>query len=81
MLRTRRNRQFVTAVAGTALPAELDDGLMFNLDAVTAEAIRDEEAHGNRFMSMSRSVTRSGRIELLDQSAGGVWPVTSMHVS
>jgi hypothetical protein len=31
-------RQFVTAVASTVLPAELDDGLTFDLDNVTAEA-------------------------------------------
>jgi hypothetical protein len=29
-------RQFVVAVASTALPAELDDGLTFDLDSVTA---------------------------------------------
>jgi predicted nucleotidyltransferase component of viral defense system len=39
-------RQFVTAVASTALPAELDDGLTFDLDNVTAEAIRDEDKYG-----------------------------------
>ena len=39
-------RQFVVAVASTALPAELDDGLMFDLDNVTAQAIRDEDKYG-----------------------------------
>jgi predicted nucleotidyltransferase component of viral defense system len=39
-------RQFVTSVASTALPAELDDGLTFDLDNVTAEAIRDEDKYG-----------------------------------
>jgi hypothetical protein len=39
-------RQFVAAVASTALPAELDDGLTFDSDNVTAEAIRDEDKYG-----------------------------------
>jgi Nucleotidyl transferase AbiEii toxin, Type IV TA system len=39
-------RQFVVAVASTALPADLDDGLRFDLDSVTAEAIRDEDKYG-----------------------------------
>jgi hypothetical protein len=33
-------RRLITDVASTALPAELDDGLIFDLDDVTAEAIR-----------------------------------------
>jgi hypothetical protein len=39
-------RQFVVAVASTALPADLDDGLRFDLDSVTAGAIRDEDKYG-----------------------------------
>jgi hypothetical protein len=39
-------RQFVIAVASTALPADLDDGLTFDLESITAEAIRDEDKYG-----------------------------------
>ena len=35
-------RQFVLAVASIVLPAELDDGLTFDLGNVTAGAIRSE---------------------------------------
>ena len=51
-------RQFVTAVASTALPAALDDGLTFDLDNVTAEAIRDEDKYGGVRI---RLVTRLAR--------------------
>jgi hypothetical protein len=50
-------RQLVAEVASTALPSGLDDGLAFDMDNVTAEAIRDQEEC--RFMSMSASGTRS----------------------
>jgi predicted nucleotidyltransferase component of viral defense system len=48
-------RALVTEVAATVLPAELDDGLTFDLDQVRAEAIReDDEYSGVRVRLVAR---------------------------
>jgi hypothetical protein len=38
-------KEFVTEIAAIALPAELDDGLVFDIEEATAEAIRDEDKY------------------------------------
>jgi hypothetical protein len=38
-------KKFVTAIASIVLPAELDDGLAFDLEEATAKAIRDEDKY------------------------------------
>jgi hypothetical protein len=68
-------RQFVTAVAGTALPAELDDGLMFNLDAVTAEAIRDEDKYGGVRIRLVARLASAREPFHVDVNIGDpIWP-------
>jgi Nucleotidyl transferase AbiEii toxin, Type IV TA system len=68
-------RQFVTAVAGTALPTELDDGLMFNLDAVTAEAIRDEDRYdGVRIRLVARLASAREPFHVDVNIGDPIWP-------
>jgi hypothetical protein len=68
-------RQFVADVAGTALPAELDDGLTFDLDNVTAEAIREEDKYsGVRVRLVSRLASARETFHV-DVSIGDpIWP-------
>jgi hypothetical protein len=68
-------RQFVADVAGTALPAELDDGLTFDLDNVTAEAIREEDKYsGVRVRLVSRLASAREPFHV-DVSIGDpIWP-------
>jgi Nucleotidyl transferase AbiEii toxin, Type IV TA system len=68
-------RQFVTAVAGTALPAELDDGLMFNLAAVTAEAIRDQDKYGGVRIRLVARLASAREPFHVDVNIGDpIWP-------
>jgi hypothetical protein len=68
-------RQFVGDVAGTALPAELDDGLTFDLGHVTAEAIREEDKYsGVRVRLVSRLASAREPFHV-DVSIGDpIWP-------
>jgi hypothetical protein len=68
-------RQFVADVAGTALPAELDDGLTSDLDNVTAEAIREEDKYsGVRVRLVSRLASAREPFHV-DVSIGDpIWP-------
>jgi hypothetical protein len=38
-------KKFVTEIAAITLPSELDDGLVFDIEEITAEAIRDEDKY------------------------------------
>jgi hypothetical protein len=68
-------RQFVADVAGTALPADLDDGLTFDLDHVTAETIREEDKYsGVRVRLVSRLASAREPFHV-DVSIGDpMWP-------
>jgi hypothetical protein len=68
-------RRLVTDVASTALPAELDDGLTFDLDNVTAEAIRDEDKYsGVRVRLLTRLASAMEPFHV-DVSIGDpIWP-------
>jgi Nucleotidyl transferase AbiEii toxin, Type IV TA system len=68
-------RQFVAEVASTALPAELDDGLAFDLGSVTAEAIREEDKYsGVRVRLVSRLASAREPFHV-DVSIGDpIWP-------
>jgi len=67
-------RQFVVAVASTALPAELDDGLTFDLDNVTAEALQRGSAStrwrdfGDIFVITGLLTFRAGEVRQALQS-------------
>jgi predicted nucleotidyltransferase component of viral defense system len=68
-------RQFVTAVASTALPAELDDGLAFDLDNVTAEAIRDEDKYGGVRIRLVARLASAREPFHVDVNIGDpIWP-------
>ena len=68
-------RQFVTAVASTALPAELDDGLTFDLDNVTAEAIRDEDKYGGIRIRLVARLASAREPFHVDVNIGDpIWP-------
>ena len=68
-------RQFVVAVASTALPAELDDGLTFDLDNVTAEAIRDEDKYGGVRIRLVGRLASAREPFHVDVSIGDpIWP-------
>jgi Nucleotidyl transferase AbiEii toxin, Type IV TA system len=68
-------RQFVVAVASTALPAGLDDGLTFDLDNVTAEAIRDQDKYGGvriRLVARLASVREPFHVDV--NIGDPIWP-------
>lgn len=68
-------RQFVVAVASTALPAELDDGLTFDLENVTAEAIRDEDKYGGVRIRLLARLASAREPFHVDVSIGDpIWP-------
>ena len=68
-------RQFVIAVASTALPAELDDGLTFDLDNVTAEAIRDEDKYGGVRIRLVARLASAREPFHVDVNIGDpIWP-------
>jgi Nucleotidyl transferase AbiEii toxin, Type IV TA system len=68
-------RQFVTAVASTALPTELDDGLTFDLDNVTAEAIRDEDKYGGVRIRLVARLASAREPFHVDVNIGDpIWP-------
>jgi predicted nucleotidyltransferase component of viral defense system len=68
-------RQFVTAVASTALPTELDDGLTFDLDNITAEAIRDEDKYGGVRIRLVARLASAREPFHVDVSIGDpIWP-------
>jgi hypothetical protein len=68
-------RQFVIAIAGTALPADLDDGLIFDLDNVTAEAIRDEDRYGGVRIRLATRLASAREPFHVDVNIGDpIWP-------
>lgn len=68
-------RQFVTAVASTALSAEVDDGLTFDLDNVTAEAIRDEDRYGGVRVRLVARLASAREPFHVDVNIGDpIWP-------
>ena len=63
------------AVASTALPAELDDGLAFDLDKVTAEAIRDEDKYGGVRIRLVARLASAREPFHVDVNIGDpIWP-------
>jgi Nucleotidyl transferase AbiEii toxin, Type IV TA system len=68
-------RQFVTAVASTVLSAELADGLTFDLDNVTAEAIRDEDRYGGVRIGLVARLASAREPFHVDVNIGDpIWP-------
>jgi hypothetical protein len=68
-------RQFVADVAGTALPADLDDGLTFDLDHVTAETIREEDKYSGVLVRLVSRLASAREPFHVDVSIGDpIWP-------
>ncbi len=68
-------RQFITDVARTALPAELDDGLTFDLDNVTAEVIRDEGEYSGVRVRLPTRLASAREPFHVDVNVGDpIWP-------
>jgi hypothetical protein len=68
-------RQFVIAVASAAIPAELDDGLTFDLDHVIAEAIHDEDKYGGVRIRLVARLASAREPFRVDVNIGDpIWP-------
>jgi Nucleotidyl transferase AbiEii toxin, Type IV TA system len=75
-------RQLITEVAATVLPAELDDGLTFDLTNVTAEAIRDEgEYSGVRVRLLARLATAREPFHADVNIGDPIWPAPAIEIS
>jgi Nucleotidyl transferase AbiEii toxin, Type IV TA system len=67
--------RLVTAVAEVALPVELDDGVTFDLDNVTAEAIRQEDEYsGVRVRLLARLATAREPFHVDVNAGDPIWP-------
>lgn len=68
-------RRLVTEVAATALPAELNDGLTFDLDNVTAETIRDQDEYSGVRVRLLARLASAREPFHADVNAGDpIWP-------
>jgi Nucleotidyl transferase AbiEii toxin, Type IV TA system len=68
-------RRLVADVAATVLPAELDDGLSFDLDRVSAEAIReDDEYSGVRVRLLARLASAREPFHVDVNVGDPIWP-------
>jgi hypothetical protein len=68
-------RQFIADVASTTLPAELDDGLTFDLDNVTAEVIRDGDEYGGVRVRLPTRLASAREPFHVDVNVGDpIWP-------
>lgn len=65
----------VTDVASTTLPAELDDGLTFDLDNVSAESIREEDKYGGVRVRLAARLATAVEPFHVDVNIGDpIWP-------
>jgi hypothetical protein len=68
-------RQDVIAIASTALPTELDDGLIFDLDDVTAQVIRDQDQYSGVRVRMAAALATARERFHVDINVGDpIWP-------
>lgn len=68
-------RQLVAEVASTVLPAQLDDGLRFDLDDVRAETIREEDEYsGVRVRLITRLATAREPFHVDVNVGDPIWP-------
>jgi len=68
-------RQFVIDVASTELPAQLDDGLTFDLTNVTAEGIRDEDEYSGVRVRLLALLASAREPFQIDVNVGDpIWP-------
>jgi Nucleotidyl transferase AbiEii toxin, Type IV TA system len=68
-------RSLITDIASTALPAGLDDGIAFDLDDVTAEAIREEDQYGGVRVRLVARLASAREPFHVDVTVGDpIWP-------
>ena len=68
-------RRLIAEVAGTALLAGLDDGITFDLDDVTAEAIREEDQYGGVRVRLVARLASAREPFHVDVTVGDpIWP-------
>ena len=68
-------RQLVAEIASTVLPAELDDGLTFNLDDVRAETIRENDEYSGVRVRLSARLATARELFHVDVNVGDpIWP-------
>jgi hypothetical protein len=68
-------RRLISDVAGTALPAGLDDGITFDLDDVTAEASRAEDQYGGVRVRLVARLASAREPFHVDVTVGDpIWP-------
>jgi hypothetical protein len=72
-------RQLVMEIAGTALPARLDDGLTFDLDNTRAETIREDDEYGGvRVRLVSRLSTAREPFHVDVNVGDPIWPAPTV---
>jgi predicted nucleotidyltransferase component of viral defense system len=65
----------VIAIAGTRLPAGLDDGLIFDLDEVTARVIRDQDQYSGVRVRLAAALATARERFHVDVNVGDpIWP-------
>lgn len=68
-------RGLVAEIAGAVLPAELDDGLAFDLDEVRAETIREEDEYGGVRVRLVAILATARETFHVDVNVGDpIWP-------
>ena len=68
-------RQDIIAIAGTGLPAHLDDGLIFDLEEVTAQGIRDQDQRGGIRVRLAAELATAREQFHVDVNIGdAIWP-------
>jgi hypothetical protein len=68
-------KKFVTDIAAIALSAELDDGLVFDLEGATAEAIRDEDKYSGVRVRLVAQLATAREPFHVDVNIGDpIWP-------
>lgn len=68
-------RRYITEVAATTLPLELEDGLSFDLTTVTAHAIRDEDEYSGVRVRLLAQLATAREPFHVDVNVGDpIWP-------
>ena len=68
-------RQDAIAIAGTLLPADLDDGLIFDLNDVTAQVIRDQDQYSRVRVRIAAALATARERFHVDIKVGDpIWP-------
>jgi predicted nucleotidyltransferase component of viral defense system len=68
-------RRFLVEIAATRLPPDLDDGLVFDLDRVTADVIRDEDQYAGVRVRMLAQLASARETFHIDVNFGDpIWP-------